>query len=355
MYMKHRPWAPGAAAAALLLRSGVIVTVSLAATARGQGPQPPLGLPPIPWPTHNPYSQAKAELGRLLYFDRRLSSDGSVACASCHSPAHAFTDAAPVSTGIRGQQGGRSAPPVINRAYSAGQFWDGRTPSLEEQAKGPLANPREMTSAPDAVAAHRECEASLRAIPGYRQRFRQVFQTEAFTIDHVAQAIATFERTILSGDSPYDRYQAGDRGALSPEQVRGMGLFFGKAGCARCHRGFNFTDEAYHNSGVGMDRPNPDLGRCTVTKQAKDRGAFKTPTLREIDHTAPYMHDGSLTTLEEVVEHYNQGGIHNPYLDARIEPLQLTEPEKKELVAFMKALSGKGWQQVKEPKPQEFP
>ncbi|MCI0377167.1 MAG: c-type cytochrome [Gemmataceae bacterium] len=318
-------------------------------------PREPLGLPPVIWPEDNPYTPEKAELGRLLYFDKRLSSDGSVACATCHNPANGFTDGAAVSTGIKGQKGGRSAPTVINRAYSLAQFWDGRAATLEDQAKGPIANPIEMTSDADAAAAHRACVERLRAVPGYVERFDKVFGTREFTIDHVAKAIATFERTVLSGNAPFDRYKAGDKTAMSEEQVRGMKVFFDKATCDRCHIGFNFTDGSYENIGIGMDKPEPDLGRFLITKREKEKGAFKTPTLREIEHTAPYMHDGSLKTLEDVVEHYDKGGIKNPNLHERIKPLNLTKQDKADLVSFLKALSGEGWRHVKAPGPNELP
>jgi cytochrome c peroxidase len=318
-------------------------------------PKEPLGLPPVIWPEENPYTPEKAELGRLLYFDSRLSSDASVSCASCHDPAKAFTDGAAVSTGILKQTGGRSAPTVINRAYSLAQFWDGRAATLEEQAKGPIANPIEMTKHKDAAEAHKACVECLRAIPGYVERFEKVFGAKDFTIDHVAQAIATFERTILSGNAPFDRYKAGDKNAMTEAQVRGMHVFFQKATCDRCHIGFNFTDGSYENIGIGMDKLNPDLGRYLVTKREQDKGAFKTPTLREIEHTAPYMHDGSLKTLEEVVEHYDKGGIKNPWLNERMVPLKLTKEEKADLVQFLRALSGEGWQHVKAPRPEEMP
>lgn len=316
-------------------------------------PKPPLGLPAVQWPADNAYSSEKAELGRFLYFDPRVSSSGSISCATCHEPKKAFTDGSPVSTGIAGQKGGRSAPTVINRAYSTQQFWDGRADSLEEQAKGPIANPLEMTAEKTADAAHTESVKRLAAIPGYAKRFEQVFGEKKINIDHVAKAIATYERTVYSGNSPYDRYQAGDKQALTPAQVRGMDVFFNKAACDSCHLGFNFTDGSYANTGIGMDKPKPDLGRYQVTGKDEDRGSFKTPTLREIEHTAPYMHDGTLKTLEEVVEHYNKGGIKNPALDQRMKPLKLTELEKQDLVAFLKSLNGEGWQHLKSP--DEFP
>jgi cytochrome c peroxidase len=268
-------------------------------------------------------------------------------------PEKAFTDGSAVSTGIGKQKGGRSAPTVINRAYSTLQFWDGRAATLEDQAKGPLANPIEMTRESDASSAHRACVECLKTIPGYVKRFQQVFGTNDLSIDHVAQAIATFERTVLSGNSPFDRYQAGDKSALTPSQARGKDIFFNKAACDACHLGFNFTDGSYMNIGIGMDKKNPDLGRYLVTGRNEDKGAFKTPTLREVEHSAPYMHDGSMKTLEDVVEHYNKGGIKNPYLSDRMKPLNLSEQDKKDLVEFLKALSGEGWQHIKAPA--EFP
>jgi cytochrome c peroxidase len=334
----------GALAGAALVWGAV-----LAAEPKATPPKPPLGLLPVFWPEDNPYTPEKAELGRLLYFDKRLSADASVSCASCHEPKKAFTDGSAVSTGISGLKGGRSAPTVINRAYSTLQFWDGRARSLEEQAKGPIANPVEMTNLKDSAAAHKAVVDNLRKVPGYVERFQEAFGTRDFTIEHVARAIATFERTVYSGNAPFDRYRAGEKAAMTAEQVRGMDIFFKKAACDACHIGFNFTDGSYANIGIGMNTARPDLGRFLVTGREEERGAFKVPTLREIEHTAPYMHDGSLRTLEEVVEHYNKGGLKNPQLDQRIKPLNLTDQDKKDLVAFMKALSGEGWQHVTPP------
>jgi cytochrome c peroxidase len=342
-------WIPASLAGTLVLGFSITLAASVADAQKSQAPKPPLGLPTVFFPEDNPYSKDKAELGRLLYYDRRVSSDGSVSCASCHEPGKAFTDQAPVSTGISGQKGGRNAPTVINRAYSTLQFWDGRAASLEEQAKGPIANPLEMTADKDGKAAHEAAVGRLRAIAGYRQLFKKVFGTEQFDIDQVAKAIATYERTVFSGNAPYDRFKAGDKKALTAEQVRGMSVFFQKAACDSCHLGFNFTDGSFQNIGIGMDKVSPDLGRYMVTKRDHEKGAFKTPTLRDIENTAPYMHDGSLKSLEEVVEHYNKGGIKNPWLDERMKPLNLSDQEKRDLVAFMKALSGEGWQQHKPP------
>lgn len=309
-----------------------------------EGPKVPLGLLPIIWPKDNPYSPQKAELGWLLYFDKRLSADHTVSCASCHDPKNGFTDGGAVSKGIRGQLGGRSAPTVINRAYSLDQFWDGRAASLEEQAKGPIANPIEMGN------THPACENTIAGIPGYRAKFKEVFGTDQVTIDRIAQAIATFERTVLSGNSAYDRFKAGDQAALTPSQKRGMEIFFSNnARCDSCHEGVNFTNGKYANIGIGMDKAVPDLGRFIVTGKEEEKGAFKTPTLREIAHTAPYMHDGSLKTLEDVVEHYNKGGIKNQWLHPDVRPLNLKDQEKKDLVEFLKALSGEGWQHIAPP------
>jgi len=310
-------------------------------------PRVPLGLPPIEWPKDNRYSAAKAELGRDLYYDKRISADETISCATCHEPKYAFTDGAPVSTGIDGKKGNRSAPTVINRAFSLAQFWDGRATTLEEQVKGPMANPIEMGN------SHEMVVASLKGIPGYRAMFAAAFGSDEITIDRAAMAIATFERTILSGNAPYDRYKKGDKKAMTPEQVRGMSVFVDKAKCDRCHENFNFTLNAYANLGVGTDKPDPDVGRFAITKDPRDWAVFKVPTLREIEHTAPYMHDGSLKTLEEVVDFYDKGGIPNKNLDPNIKKLNLTDQDKKDLVAFLKALSGEGWQNAGPPA--EFP
>jgi cytochrome c peroxidase len=328
----------------LLSRGPCFVAAETKSSFPKDGPKVPLGLVPIFWPKENPYTPEKAELGWLLYFDKRLSADNTLACAGCHAPHFAFTDGQRFSKGIRGQVGGRSAPTVINRAYSLEQFWDGRAKTLEDQAKGPIANPIEMGH------THESCVKCIAAIPGYRQRFKSVFGTDDISIDHVAKAIATFERTVLSGNSPYDRFKAGDASALTEGQKRGMEVFFSNnARCDSCHEGFNFTNGKYANVGIGMDKTRPDLGRYEVTHQEADRGAFKTPTLREIEHTAPYMHDGSLNTLEEVVEHYNKGGIKNPWLHQDVRPLNLTDQQKKDLVEFLKALGGEGWRQIAAP------
>lgn len=330
----------------------ILVNQISSAVETNEPPKPPLGLPAIRWPKDNLYSKEKAELGRLLYFDKRLSADGTISCASCHNMPCGFSDCRVIAIGIDDKKGTRHSPTVINSAYQRIYFWDGRAASLEEQCKGPIGNPKEMALADSAHEAHQQCVERVKAIPGYRLLFKSTFGHDDITIDEISKAVATFERTIVSGNSPYDRYMAGDKKALSEEQIQGMRVFK-KSSCDNCHAGFNFTDDRFQNIGIGMDKPEPDLGRYVITKNERDWGAFKAPTLRESANTAPYMHDGSLQTLEEVVDYYDKGGIPNKNLHPLIKPLHLTDEEKKALVSFLKSLSGEGWQHVKEPK--EFP
>ncbi|GJL56288.1 MAG: cytochrome-c peroxidase [Nitrospirales bacterium] len=289
-------------------------------------------------PDDNPLTKEKVELGKWLFFDTRLSKNDSIACASCHIPSLAFTDGQAVSTGIHRQQGGRSAPTAINRVFSSGQFWDGRAATLEEQSVGPLTNPIEHGFGHDD-----EVVEKLRRIKEYPPLFQKAFGS-GISIQTVGKAIASFQRTLLSGNSPFDQHTAGgNEQALSPEAKNGLTIFRGKALCFTCHSGANFTDEKFHNLGVDWDRDHIDLGRYVVTKNPKDIGAFKTPTLREISRTAPYMHDGRFATLRQVVEFYDQGGIANPHKDPLVQPLKLTEKEKTDLVEFLKSLNGEGW------------
>jgi cytochrome c peroxidase len=334
-------------AGACALPAFLFLCSALVLTYAADNPGVPAGLPPVPWPANNPYSAAKVALGRYLYFDKRLSADGTISCATCHDPRHAFTDGAALSTGIRGQKGTRSAPTVLNRAWSLAQFWDGRAASLEEQALVPMESAIEMGNTRQAMVA------TLNGIAGYRALFAKAFGSEGIDIGRVTMAIACFERTLVSGNAPFDRYKGGDRAAMTAGQVRGMAVFFDKASCDRCHQGSNFTSNAYANEGIGADKPDPDAGRYAVTHDARDWGAFKIPTLREVEHTAPYMHDGSLKTLREVVEFYDKGGIPNRNLDPNIRPLHLSEQQRQDLVAFLRALSGEGWQGVKAP--ERFP
>jgi cytochrome c peroxidase len=293
----------------------------------------PLGLDGNrPVPRDNPLTEAKVRLGRRLFFDPILSADGTVACASCHQPAHGFAGPSRVAVGIGGRQTTRNAPSLLNRAYGTAFFWDGRDPSLEAQALRPIENPHEMgTSVAEAVKR-------LTAHKDYPALFRAAFP-DGVTADNLARALASFERVLLTGDSRVDRFRAGDVAALSDRERHGLWLFESRGRCWRCHAGRNFTDEQFHNTGVSWGKEPLDLGRFAHTKQEADRGRFKTPTLRGLALTAPYMHDGSLATLEDVVQFYNRGGGKNPCLDTALEPLGLSQDEANDLVAFLKALS----------------
>jgi cytochrome c peroxidase len=302
----------------------------LAVNAQGEDfTSAPLGLDGVPTRSDNPLTAEKVELGKQLYFDPRLSADNTVSCASCHDPKKGWSNDAAVATGIGGQKGGRSAPTIINSGYQYFQFWDGRAKYVEGQALGPIQNPIEMNMPLENLVE------KLNKIEGYREQFQKVFGTDV-TEENIAKAIGAFERTVLSGNAPYDRYKAGDEGALSESAKRGMVVFFNKAQCVGCHAGPNFTDGGFHNVGVSIDRDDPDIGRQAISGLLGDRGSFKTPTLREIARTAPYMHDGSLKTLEDVVEHYNKGGVKNPQLDEAIFPLNLNEQQKTDLINFLK-------------------
>lgn len=286
-------------------------------------------------PDNNPLSVDKISLGKLLYFDPRLSKDKTISCATCHNPFHGFADPEPTSKGVSGKLGARNSPTVINRLFSKEQFWDGRAEDLEDQAHGPLMNPVEMAMPkPDEVVKR------VKAVHGYSPLFQKAFGSKEITMPRIAQAIASYERTVVSGNSPFDRYVAGDKDAMSASAVRGWGLFVGKANCQVCHVGFNFTDEGYHNLGVGMDKRKPDRGRYGVTKADGEKGAFKTPTLRNVGETAPYMHDGSENTLRGVIDLYDRGGVKNPWLSKEIKPLHLTPAEIDDLVAFLESLTG---------------
>ena len=331
---KSARWVTRRPAAAVILALGVLGNGARlhaqSASSESELPAVPQGLPPLKHPDDNPPTAAKIELGKQLYFDPRLSRDRDISCASCHDPAKGWGNGDQFAKGFGGKLGGRNSPTIINSAYNRFQFWDGRAGSLEEQALGPMQNPIEMNmSLPEIVDRLNEVE-------GYRQQFQEVFGSDEITEERIAQAIAAYERTILSGDAPYDRFKAGDKAALSEAAQRGMELFFGKAQCSSCHSGPNFTDNAFHNLGVGMSADSPDVGREEISKLGGDRGSFKTPTLREIARTAPYMHDGSMKTLEEVIEHYDRGGQQNPYLDESVFPLKLTDQEKQDLIVFLK-------------------
>jgi cytochrome c peroxidase len=271
----------------------------------------PLGLDLyMPVPEGNLLTAEKIELGRRLFFDRRLSRDGSICCSSCHDPERAFADGRAIAVGVFERKGRRNAPALINRGYGRLFFWDGRVATLEEQVLKPIEDPNEM-DLPLAEAA-----ARVGLAPG-----------------EISRALASFVRSILSGGSPFDRYINGDRTALTAEQQAGLQVFRGKGNCTACHVGPNFTDEGLHNTGVAWrDGKLADDGA--------GQGRFKTPTLREVSRTAPYMHDGGLATLEEVIEYYDRGGNQNPGLDPELRPLRLTTAEKQSLAVFLRGLNG---------------
>jgi len=288
----------------------------------------------VPIPATNLNYQAKIDLGKQLYFDGRLSKNNAISCAFCHNPFTGFADPRQTSIGVGGGIGGRQAPTVYNTGFIPFQFWDGRAGSLEEQALGPIANPVEMAEVLEHVVK------KLAKIKGYQQQFRAVFGTDV-NLQGIAEAIAAYERTVVSTNSAFDKYVLGDAKAMDESAVRGMALFKGKARCILCHNGPNFTDNQFHNLGVPQAGPmKEDFGRFSVTRQEQDKGAFKTPTLRSITETAPYMHDGVFKTLEEVVDFLDQGGGSNPHLDPMVKPLGLTKEDKADLVAFLKALTG---------------
>jgi cytochrome c peroxidase len=283
----------------------------------------PLGLDLyIPVPEENPITIEKIDLGRRLFNDRRLSREQSVACVSCHDPDRAFSTPEAVRPGVSGRRGTRNAPALINRAWGRSFFWDGRVATLEEQVLRPIEDPNEMDLPID--------EASRRV---------------GIAVPDMSRALATYVRSIMSGNAPYDRFVNGDRTALSAEAQIGLQVFRGKGNCSACHIAPNFTDERFHNTGIaraaaGATGSFLDEGRGAITRRPEDRGAFKTPTLREVEHSAPYMHDGSFASLDEVVDYYDRGGNQHALLDPEVRAIGLTISEKHALIAFLRSLSG---------------
>ncbi len=290
----------------------------------------PLRLGPRPAAADNPLTAERVALGRRLFFDPILSSDRTVACASCHRPDHGFASPDARPKGVGGRTGHRRAPSLLNRAYGTAFFWDGRTGSLEAQALEPITNPDEMGSSVE------EAVKRLGADAGYKAEFTKAFG-DGVTAANLGKALAAFERVLLRGDRPVDKFrERGERNAMTAAELHGLWLYESKGQCWRCHSGKNFTDEGFHNTGVGWG--STDLGRFAVTWRDADRGRFKTPTLRGVALSPPYMHDGSMKTLTEVVEFYNRGGGVNPHLDPTVRPLDLTKDEIAALVEFLKGL-----------------
>ena len=348
----------------LLTLAFSLYTVALdPARAVAQSPAPSMqlgALPPVPVPSDNPITPQKVELGKVLFFDSRLSGDGSMSCAVCHKPDHGWDAPTPLSPAYPANRERRASMSLVNVAYNTALIWDGRAGALEKQALGPIQNPLHMNMNLDLLMER------LKAVPEYVKRFEDVFGSGGLTPENLGKAIAAFERTLVTRDSPFDRSLTGDKKALSPEALKGLGHFQGKARCALCHNGPNFTDQKFHNLGVpapaALKDPlvqaalrfdakrmkleewaivTEDPGRYLVTKKEEDRGAFKTPALRNIDQSAPYMHNGAFATLDEVIEFYNQGGEKGPNKSPLVTPLGLTAEEKQQLKAFLHSLTGR--------------
>ncbi len=330
----------------------------------------PLG--PVPVPADNPMTSEKIELGRMLYFDPRLSGDSSISCAKCHDPDKGFSNGLQMSDAYPGTKHWRHVPTVLNAAYLKHQFWDGRAKSLEEQCLGPIEAPIEMNQ------NFTHLVQKLSGIPWYRDQFRKVFKSD-ITMENLAKAIAAFERTIVSKPGRVDKYLKGEKSALNDSERRGMELFTGKANCTACHHGPVLSDHDFHATGVpeiepliketdriatrrffaaGRNHPNPrsveaDYGCELITKSESDRGKFKTPSLRELKWTAPYMHNGAFETLEDVIEFYMKGGGDHPNKDPLLKPFDLTDQEFDDLLAFLEALSSP--EPIKVERPTELP
>ena len=358
-----------------MLRAGAVAATFVACVALAA----PLGLPPVPVPADNAITPEKVKLGDKLFHDTRFSTTGEVSCSTCHDQNKGFTDGLPVSEGIHKLKGTRNAPTVVNAAYLQTQFWDGREPTLESQSAQPFLNPVEM-----GLENHDPILTVVRSDPEYGDLFQKAFgkSGEQITMVEVQQALATFQRTLIAGNSPFDRYYfGGDKTAMSPEAIRGLEVFVGQGRCVSCHvieqTQALFTDNRFHMIGVAANQMPKDLdelsaavedvkkrgtdiavlsnaktsslGRYAVTRDLTDIGAFKTPTLRNIDLTAPYLHDGSVETLEEVVQFYNNGGRLEEtdpvpeLLSGGIRPLNLTEEQQADLVEFLKALTSPGF------------
>ena len=317
--------------------AALIGSLCLVAAAAQAAPRDPYLRPDkAPEPAENRSTPARVALGKALFFDPRMSGSNWISCASCHNPALGWSDGLPTAVGNGMNKLKRATPTLVNTAFSPLLMWDGRFASLEAQALGPIAADSEMDQDLAGLVA------KLSKIEGYRTLFDKAYPGEGINHETVGKAIAAYERTMLSTESPFDRWRRGDAKAVSASAKRGFELFTSKkANCSACHQGFNFSDNGFHNIGLKDAAPEPDLGRYAHRKVALMRGAFKTPTLRDIELTAPYMHNGAYRTLEEVVEHYDRGGDTKDNLSPEMKALNLTAQEKADLVAFMKSLTGK--------------
>lgn len=284
----------------------------------------------IPFPPENPYSAEKAQLGKMLFFDQRLSKNFNMNCATCHNPSLGWEDGVPGAFGGHGKPLPRHSPTVLNMAWGDAFFWDGRATTLEEQIRGPIESPIEMNVSLDTVVDR------LNKVEAYREWFNRVFPGKGVHPDGILKAIATYERTIVSGTAPFDRWVSGDEDAISESAIRGFELFNGQARCSACHTGWNFTDNKYHDIGLITD----DQGRKAISQTSQDQHAFKTPGLRNIAQRAPYMHNGSIQTLEQVVIHYISGGMPRPSLSGQMQPVPMNGQQIKDLIAFMESLTG---------------
>ncbi|MFZ4621315.1 MAG: cytochrome-c peroxidase [Bacteroidota bacterium] len=294
---------------------------------------PPKDFPAMEFPNDNPYSAEKAELGRYLFFDKRFSRDTSVACGTCHRPEFAFADSGNVfSKGFHGLPGVRNSPSLTNTGYNTSYFWDGTVLTLEKQAIAPIINPVEMNMDTDTLIIRLKNESQ------YRSLFTSAWGTPEITLERITRSLATFQRTLVSGSSPFDDWNRGNNDAISASAKRGYELFFGEKGdCFHCHASYNFTDNMFHNNGTELFPA--DEGRYRLTNNAADKGKFRTPTLRNIAKTSPYMHDGKFTTLVQVLAHYNMGGKNSETKDILMRPLGLTEQDQTDIIEFLRSLS----------------
>ena len=284
----------------------------------------------VPGNKANPTTPEKVALGQQLFFDPRLSGSGAISCASCHNPALSWQDGLAKGIGNMGTHLARHSPTIVDLAWGGPYFWDGRAETLEDQAKGPMTSEKEMAMSVDTALPR------LKAIKGYVDEFNKAFPGEGISLDTIAKAMAAYERTVVSSEAPFDRYVAGDEAAISESAKRGFVLFNGKANCAACHVGWRMTDDGFHDIGIADD----DHGRAGVVQGIVQLDhAFKTPTLRNVALRAPYMHDGSASTLADVVDHYDHGFVKRASLDGEIHPLELAPSEKADLLAFLDTLT----------------